>query len=192
MSGFELNDKQRRLMAECTHMQALFTINYARLGMSKVGAWRAAGGTAKDNQTERIAASDMFRKPSVRAFYDSLMEAAASEAVMSREEALTRLSRAARVVASDVVDIETEVDDQGRAVSVVKVKAFSAMTPEAKSAIKSVKQGRYGVELQLHDPLQAIKQLADLQGWEPPKKIEGELSITEIRRRIIDADTGAV
>ena len=40
----------------------------------------------------------------------------------------------------------------------------------ALSAISELTAGKRGISIKLHDPKAAIKQLADLQGWEPPKE----------------------
>ena len=44
--------------------------------------------------------------------------------------------------------------------------------PDAMSAIAELTTGKDGIKLKMHDPKAAIKQLAEMQGWEAPKKSE--------------------
>lgn len=183
---FEFTDKQRELLAACSHLQAMTAIYRARMDMSPVEAYRAAGGKSS-KAAEAAAAADVMSKPAARAFYDSLIESVAAEAILTREEALIRLSRAARVVVTDVfdiVDVEIGRDADGEPIyeTVWRIKDGRTMSREAKAAIKYVKYGKYGLEVGMHDPLIATKQVAELQGWEAPKKIEAETKVAVIIR----------
>lgn len=85
------------------------------------------------------------------------------EAIMTREEALVRLSHVARAKLTDVADFDDEE---------VRVRYAAELSETARAALCKVKQGKYGVEIELYNPLTAIKTLAEMQGWEAPKKTE--------------------
>lgn len=191
---FKLTDEQEELAEKLTHLQRMTIINLVG-GMDRVEAHRAAGGKAKTDKAASNIVGRMLDDVGVKAFYDSLVNSSASNSVMTREEALERLTRAARVTVLDIAefaDKQVGEDEDGNPVvqTVWQIKNSENMSPEAAAAIKSITATRMGPKLELHDPLSAIKQLADMQGWEAPKKIEGDFVVSEIRRRIVDTEPG--
>lgn len=135
----KLTDEQKALAGKLTHLQRMTVINHVAGGMSQRKAYFAAGGKAKTDESADSSVYQIFSKLQVRAFYDSLIEGALSDAILTRQEALGILTNISK-------------------------------HEEPKT--------------QIH----AIKQIADMEGWEAPKKIEGEFVVTEIRRRIIEPD----
>ncbi|MBT0598864.1 terminase small subunit, partial [Klebsiella quasipneumoniae] len=65
-------------------------------------------------------------------------------------------------------------DDDGNPVfqAVWSFKDSLLQDPDAMSAISELTTGKDGTKLKMHDPKAAIKQLAEMQGWDAPKKTE--------------------
>ena len=132
-----LTDHQQELANQLTHLQRATVINVVA-GMPRAEAYWQAGGKAKTKISAENVVMKMFKYISVRNFYDSLMLASTSSAVMTREQALERLTHLAE-------------DDEDKRLS-----------------------------------KDAIKLLAELEGWEAPKKVDARVMYTQIERRVID------
>lgn len=146
-------------------------------GMKQIDAYKSAGGKAKNDEAASAIVSRMLSNAKVRAFYDALKARAATEAVMTREEALIRLTRSARVTINDIAEFDEKVigenaDGDPIIQTVWRMKGSNELSAHAASAIKSVTAQRGGAKIEMHDPLGAIKQLADMQGWSASKKLE--------------------
>lgn len=146
-------------------------------GMKQIDAYKSAGGKAKNDEAASAIVSRMLTNDKVRAFYDALKARAATEAVMTREEALIRLTRSARVTINDIAEFDEKVigenaDGDPIIQTVWRMKGSNELSAHAASAIKSVTAQRGGAKIEMHDPLAAIKQLADMQGWSASKKLE--------------------
>ncbi|AOM42786.1 terminase [Xenorhabdus hominickii] len=65
-------------------------------------------------------------------------------------------------------------DEEGQPVfqAAWQFKDSALQNPAALSAISELTTGKDGIKLKLHDPKAAIKQLADLMGWESAKKVD--------------------
>lgn len=190
-----LTEEQKALAAKLTKMQRLVVIGVME-GKSQRQAYRDAGGKSKRDSVADAVVSRMLSDSKVRAFYDSLSETAASSSVMTRQEALERLTRSARVTIADIAEFREEVvgeDEDGNPVVQTqwRIKNSDEMTPEAAAAIKSVTATKFGPKLELHDSLNAIRQLRDMQGWDEPKRTEhtgangGAIEITQVERVIV-------
>ena len=96
---------------------------------------------------------------------------------MTREEALKRLSKMGRTSITDIAEFSNSVvgeDEDGQPVyqAVWSFRNSTLQDPDAMSAIAELTTGKDGIKLKMHDPKAAIKQLAEMQGWEAPKKSE--------------------
>lgn len=128
-------------------------------------------------KTVNEKASKMLASDKIRARLAELNEKAVTDAVMTRQEALERLSNFARTDLSGLVEFGTfEVgnDGQGNPViqSVWKIKDSVLQDPAKMAAIAELTAGRDGIKIKTHSPLQAIQQLAKMQGWEAAAKID--------------------
>ncbi len=173
----ELTDSQLELSSKLTTLQRKFVINLVGSSMSQREAYIAAGGKAKTESAQDNSASVMLSNSKVKAFYDSLINQAASSAILSREEALSILSSNAKITIGDVADFKLAKvgeDDNGEPVyqTVWTIKNSDDIAPHVLRAVKSVSIGRDGPKIELHDQHQAIKQISDMQGWNAPKKTE--------------------
>lgn len=91
-----LTDEQQQLANELTSLQRKYAINLATGSMSQRGAYLAAGGTAKTEDSQDNTASKMLSHVGVKAFYDSLIAQSATSAILTRTEALEILSTNAK------------------------------------------------------------------------------------------------
>lgn len=166
---------KRGPVRECTDLQRKFVHNIIS-GMKQKEALKEAGSKATGKSLEKTA-SVMFNKPIVKAYYEKLMQQAATNAVLTKEQALIRLSQMALVKISDVCVFENieigKDDDENPIMQTVWAMKNSEDIPEhVSSAIKSVTMTKQGPKLELYDSISSIKQLSDLLGWNAPTKIE--------------------
>lgn len=171
-----LTPEQIDLARDLTNLQRMTVLNQF-LGMSPVDSYKAAGGKAKNDQSAAASVSRMLKDVKVRAFNDSLLESVTSNAIMTREEALEILSHQARTTIKDVARFrKTQVgeDDKGEPVyqAVWEMKGSDEITDEQARSITEVSAGKDGLKLKLHDQKAAIKQLADMEGWNAAQRVE--------------------
>ncbi|PHM48891.1 terminase small subunit [Xenorhabdus sp. KK7.4] len=172
---FQLTNEQKVLFDALTPLQQKFALGILK-GLNQVDAYRKAGGKAK-GESARTQASRMITFDNVKTFLDAMNQEAISDAVMSRQEALERLSAMGRVSIHDIANFRNSQvgeDDEGKPVfqATWQFKDSALQNPAALSAISELTTGKDGIKLKLHDPKAAIKQLSELMDWEAPKKTE--------------------
>ncbi|BET96521.1 terminase small subunit [Xenorhabdus taiwanensis] len=172
----KLTDEQQVLFDALTKQQQQFVLGILK-GLNQIDAYKRAGYKAKNENTASVSASQIFGNLKVKAFLNSMNQQAVSEAVMSRQEALERLSAMGRVSIHDIADFRNSQigeDDEGKPVfqATWQFKDSALQNPAALSAISELTTGKDGIKLKLHDPKSAIKQLAELLGWESAKKVD--------------------
>ncbi|MEQ1964640.1 terminase small subunit [Xenorhabdus khoisanae] len=172
----KLTDEQQVLFDALTKQQQKFVLGILK-GLNQTDAYKQAGYKAKTEETARSCASEILTNPNVKTFLDAMNQEAVSDAVMSRQEALERLSVMGRVSIHDIADFrngQIGEDDEGKPVfqATWQFKDSALQNPAALSAISELTTGKDGIKLKLHDPKAAIKQLSELMGWEAPKKTE--------------------
>ena len=165
------------MATKLTSLQRKYVINIVSSSMSQREAYVAAGGKSKTPDGQDAAASRMLADVKVRPFYDSLLNAAATTAVMTKEQALERLSKSASVTIADVCDfkvVQVGEDENGDPVfqTTWTMKNSEDIPPHIAASIKSVTATKQGPKIELHDSHGAIKQLSDMLGWNAPKKSE--------------------
>ncbi|CDH31416.1 terminase small subunit [Xenorhabdus bovienii] len=170
-----LTDEQKVLFDALTPLQQKFAMGILK-GLNQVDAYRKAGGKA-EKESARTQASRMITFDNVKTFLAVMNQEAVSDAVMSRQEALERLSTMGRVSLHDIAEFRNSQigeDDEGQPVFQAswQFKDSALQNPAALSAISELTTGKDGIKLKLHDPKAAIRQLADLMGWDAPKKTE--------------------
>lgn len=122
-------------------------------------------------------AKDVLDNVKITSRLAELNEKAVTDAVMTRQEALERLTNFARTDLSGLVEFGTfEVGHDGRGNPVIqsvwKIKDSVLQDPAKMAAIAELTAGRDGIKIKTHSPLQAIQQLAKMQGWEAAAKID--------------------
>ncbi|WP_340610842.1 terminase small subunit [Xenorhabdus bharatensis] len=169
-------DEQKVLFDALTKLQQKFVLGILK-GLNQVDAYKQAGYKAKTDESARASSSEILTNLNVKTFLDAMNQEAVSEAVMSRQEALERLSAMGRVSIHDIADFRNSQigeDDEGKPVfqATWQFKDSALQNPAALSAVSELTTGKDGIKLKLHDPKSAIKQLAELLGWESAKKVD--------------------
>ncbi|WP_426576692.1 terminase small subunit [Xenorhabdus stockiae] len=172
----QLTKEQKVLFDALTKLQQKFVLGILK-GLNQTDAYKQAGGKAKTNESARATSCEILTNPNVKVFLDAMNQVAVSEAVMSRQEALERLSTMGRVSLHDIAEFRNSQigeDDEGKPLfqATWQFKDSALQSPAAMSTISELTTGKDGIKLKLHDPKAAIKQLSDLMGWDAPKKTE--------------------
>lgn len=187
---FEMNEEQAALFNALTPLQKEVSLNSIS-GMNNIDAYKASKGKAKTLKTQEACASELLSNPKVKNFIKSMANHIVNPAIMSREEMLERLSGMARTDMSDLItwgiqgDTEVAVisedgeeldpedipENQGEQ-SVWVIKPSALQDPNKVASIAEVSAGKEGIKIKQHSPLAAMKQLAELAGYEAPKQIE--------------------
>lgn len=179
-----MTPEQKALFDQLTELQQRTAINVLA-GMSQRQGYYAAGGTAENDNAADAIASRMLSDARVRAYMDAMKEAAVSEAVMTRTEALEKLSALARTDLKDLVEFgEYELGsdpESGEPIiqSSWRIKPSALQDPTKMAAISELTASKEGIKIKTHSPLTAIKQLADMQGWDAAKKVDTTLRVVD-------------
>ena len=186
-----MTKEQQGLFAKLTRLQQAFAIGIVE-GKAQRHAYIDAGGKAKNPD---VAASELLSTPKVKAFVQSIQAAPANAAVMTREEAMARLSDIARTSAPDLVEVVTKrgVGRSRKTTQQVLLREESLNDPAKRAAIAELSQTKDGIRIKTHSPVQAIQQLARMQGWEAAQKfdltghiITTEEKLTPAQREMLD------
>lgn len=168
---------QKFLFDQLTQLQQRVATNVLA-GMTQRQAYRLAGGTADSDESADSAVCTMLSNEKVSAFLDAMKEEAVSEAIMTRKEALEKLTLLARTDLKDLVDFgnyELGIDEEsGNPIIQAswKVKPSALQDPKQMAAISELAAGRDGIKIKTHSQIEAMKQLAKMQGWESAQKVE--------------------
>lgn len=170
-----LTEEQKALFDALTALQKRFVAHLLN-GANQTEAYRKAGGRAKGDG-ERSKANQIVTNSNVQAFLKSVQYQAINEAIMTRTEALERLSKMGRTSLSDIADFRNCLigeDEEGDPVYQASwsFRDSALQDPEAMAAVAELTTGKDGIKLKMHDPKAAIKQLGEMMGWEAPKKTE--------------------
>lgn len=176
MASKKLTAEQQLLFDALTPLQKKFVTHLLK-GKNQTDAYKKAGGKAKTAETARACASEILTNPNVRSFMSSIEGSAIDEAIMTREEALKRLTTMGRARITDLVEFSEHdmgKDEDGRDViqATWRFKDSVKQSPDLLEAIAELTAGKDGIKLKLHDSRGAIKQMADMEGWQAPTKHE--------------------
>lgn len=175
----ELTDEQLNAYDALTKLQRGVALA-SLAGNEPADAHRIGGGKCKNESQRYDLGIQILVNPSVKHFLSTMAVEPSPEiasAVLSRDELLMGLTTIARTTIDDVVSFteRPSVDmESGLEVynSSVHVKSIDEIPEGARSAIKSVKQTKNGLEITLYDSLAARKQIADMCGYNAPTKSE--------------------
>ncbi|HAW1738183.1 TPA: terminase small subunit [Escherichia coli] len=195
MASKKLTAEQQQLFDALTALQKKFALAIVK-GKNQTDAYKAAKGKAKGDAM-RAAASRMYANVNVQAFLASVQTSEVNEAIMTREEALKRLTVMGRARITDLVDFGEYLvgeDEDGQPVTQAtwKFKDSVKQSPELLDAIAELTAGKEGIKLKLHDSRGAIKQMAEMEGWQAPAKVEhsnpdGSLNPANMAVAVIEA-----
>jgi phage terminase small subunit len=175
LDNLELTPEQQEMADALTDLQRRFIVNVVAHKMSRRQAYFAAGGTAKSGDSADATCWQLFHNPKVQAFYKSVMRTAYRESIISKVEALDRLSDHARVKLTDLFTLRQkfiETDDDVQLVTRWEMKPLDQIEPWALACVKSVKETKYGQVVELYDANATLKLIAELQGWNAPAQVD--------------------
>lgn len=187
-----INDESLALFKKLTPLQQRAALGVLA-GKSQRQAYIDAGGkasAARDINNVDACASELLRNPKVRTFLESVEYLKLAGGIMSREEMELRLTLLARSTVSDVVTFVTGDDEMmntetGEIVngqSYWALKSAAEMQNAGINAISELTAGKDGLKVKLHSSVAAMKQLAELKGYNKPVKLEhsGSLSLADL------------
>lgn len=174
-SKTKLTVEQQHLFDALTALQKRF-VTWVLKGKNQTEAYRKAGGKAKGDNL-RKAAHQIATNIDVEAFLRSVQQEVVNDAIMTRTEALERLSKMGRTSLMDIAEFrncQIGEDEDGQPVVQASwsFRDSALQDAEAMSAVAELTTGKDGIKLKMHDPKAAIKQIGEMQGWEAPKKTE--------------------
>lgn len=147
-------------------------------GTTQRQAYRAAGGTAKSDNTVDSAVSTLLSNVKVKRYLDAMAQAAVTSSVATRAEVLEFLTRVVRTPLSALADFEkvpVKVDEATGEVlatqTVWNIKDSALHDPQKLEIISELGVDKHGPKFKTHSQLQAAQLLAKLQGWEAPAKV---------------------
>lgn len=170
-------EKQMELASKLTPLQRKFIIELIKPNTSQRQAYIKAGGKAKGDKAQDASASRMLTDVKVKAFYEAMMEVQTINSIMTRDEALERLSKSARIKITDIctfkyVELTDKETDEVYMNTVWTMKDAEDIDPDVAACIKSVTFTKTGPKIELYDANGSIKMLSDIQGWNAPKRTE--------------------
>lgn len=197
---------QKFLFDQLTQLQQRVATNVLS-GLTQRQSYVDAGGRAVGDESIDACASELLSNPKVVAFMDSMKLEAVSDAIMTRKQALERLTLMANTEITDILEFRTmevqEVKD-GETVTVETTTWSMKDSPDverrAAASIKSVTMTKFGPKIEMYDARDAIAQIAKMQGWEAAQKLDlsntdGTLKMPSrielVAPKKLDSDNGA-
>ena len=173
-----MTPQQQALWSAMTHIQKTVA-PYLLAGKQYAEAYRLA----RPDQAARMKKSTLTNtawqianNKNVVAWLEAMREQIISNAIMTREEALERLSIIARANLNDLIDFGEyrlgEENGQPIIQSTWRIKPQAQMTPEAIATISEITSGKEGIKIKQHSALAALKQLSEMMGWDAPVKVQ--------------------
>jgi phage terminase small subunit len=168
-----MKEEGRILFEEMTRLEKDVSLNVLS-GMSYAPAYFAAGGVAKNEKVARVIVTKIMKAPRVQAFVKYADEQAVDDAIMTKSEALRRLTVLANGNVTDLVDFKTvefETADGPARQSVWVLKDQASLSKDNLAIISELSASKDGFKFKTHAPTQAIAQLSKMLGWEAPVKV---------------------
>jgi len=195
----DLSGEARALAEKCNEkhvrvVQAIISGEYSSNTKAYLSVYQDSG-----EESARRSVSDLLTIPDVKALHFQLREEKLMEGVLTRAEAMKRLTDMVRTDMSDLVSFIPKtvrrMNDATGELEEVEVSTWefhdsAKLTPEALASISEIASSKEGVKLKIHDAKAAIKQLSEMSGWEAPKKIQhsGSLVSTDKDMTLEEAD----
>lgn len=180
-----------------TAKQEAFALAYLQTGNASEAYRRAYNAENMKPETVNKRACELMANGAITGRLAELNAAAVSAAVMTRQEALERLSVFARTDLADLVEFgsyELGQDDSGQPIVQASwhIRDSVLQDPKRLAAISELSATKDGIKIKTHSPLQAIQQLAKLQGWDVHElDLEGKrLANEKLRRELEDPNQG--
>ena len=159
-----------------TPKQEAFCLAYLQTGNASEAYRRSYSAENMKPETVSRNAKALLDNSKIATRLAELNAAAVSAAVMTRQEALERLSTFARTDLADLVEFGSyeigEQDGQPVIQASWHIRDSILQDPKKLAAISELSATKDGIKIKTHSPLHAIQQLAKMQGWESATKHE--------------------
>lgn len=175
----EMTPEQKAAWDALTPLQQLMAPHILS-GRRIADAYRIAKGEAADTMNQntlRVVARQIAAQPTMKAYLDAMNCELVNAWIMQREEALERLTIIGRANLGDFIDFgeyQVGTDEDGNPVvqATWKLKDQAKIDPDLMAAVSELSAGKDGLKIKLHPALAALKQLAEMQGWDAPVKVQ--------------------
>ena len=181
----ELSDEQVSAFHALTRLQQGVALGVLE-GLAPADAHRRANGKSRNEENRTRLAGEILRNPSVDSFVNSFKSEqikTLASSIMSREEMLERLTAMARTNIDDVISLHNNplIDEESGEVVAQAGWSFKdpdKMTGAGTAIISELTAGKDGLKVKTHSQVAAMKQIADLQGYNKPTeiKLSGEVT----------------
>ncbi len=171
----EMTEEQMGLFAALTDRDKGLALALLS-GLAGISAFRVADPLSIcSDKSASVYVAQAKKKPRFVAFMNSIHGNMLSDAVMTREEALERLSGIARSSLREVVDVSranfgTEEEPDMRVTWDLSQELIE--DPTLLDSIAEIQQGLQGPKIKMYSAVSAIQQMADLCGWKAPTKVD--------------------
>ncbi|MGE9516637.1 MAG: terminase small subunit [Solitalea-like symbiont of Tyrophagus putrescentiae] len=108
-------------------------------------------------------AGKLLQTPEIKTKIEELRRQLQSKATITKEHLLSELETIINAKVTNYLDFDGKD---------INYKDFSRLNEDKLKAIESIKHGKYGIELKLHNKSRAIERLSKMLGYEVPLKNE--------------------
>lgn len=176
-----MTPEQQALSEQLTNLQRLTVLGVVS-GKSYEDAYKDAKGLdeLESPASARAIVSRMLTEANVKDFYDSLLEGIADDAILTRKQALERLTLMASTEITDILEFVTvdvkkvgkDGEEETEEETIWRMFDSPEVQRKARAAIKSVTMTKQGPKIEMYDARDAITQIAKMQGWDAPNKVQ--------------------
>lgn len=138
-----------RKRGELTEQQMMFCDEYL-VDLNITRAYKAAYPNIKSDPSAAVCGSKLLKTAKVKAYIDEKMQRRAERVEISQDRVIQELAAIAFANTTDLVEIKK---------GVVKIKDTDELTVAQKRAVATIKEGRDGVEVKMHDKQRALELL---------------------------------
>lgn len=167
-----------------TAKQKIFVDEYL-VDLNATRAYKVAYPSCKKEETAAQAGSRLLRNVKVKEYIDKRMKDREKRTEITQDKVLKELAAIGFAVITDYV----EVEDKGKYKDVI-IKATKDISPDKVAAIASIKQGANGIEVKLHNKVEALRDIGRHLGmFADTLKLKGDAN-TEVTIKIGGEDYG--
>lgn len=167
-----MTDEARELFATMTELQRRVASNVLRNMTARQAYIHAEIGTATTPSSIDTCVSEILNNPKVARYLALVRGAEHDETIMGRDEMRRRLTVLARTDLTDLVEFEDVEVAPGKKQTVWRIREEARTDPLKRAAISELVFTKQGPKIKTHSALAAMKQLADLDGLDAPKRTE--------------------
>lgn len=175
--GVECSEEILLAFRKCTPLAQDIAINHLK-GMTNGEAYRnAKHGKASTPESMRNGAGEILANPAVKHFLDLVRNKRVRNTIMTREEAIERLTAMARANINDVIEVKKIIigtDNEGKPKYALQHCLTDAAieNPELMNCLTEINPTSVGIKYKMHDQKAAMKQISDMEGWNAAQKHE--------------------